>query len=473
MEQSKTFLDVNLTENYGKLQFSIDRKVEAVSVNWENNSQFLTIYIFAPDGGLCAQIIGAAVSGGRLISTDKSCTSACCRSLSSSEAFLGSWEIEYAVVGEKSGTDVNLKISAETLCGKPGNPDEYDIVQSLYPGKNENPSGKKLWYAGDFHTHTIYSDGKMSREENNEIAKRQQLDFYVATDHNVFHYSWPKAQGIAVFPGIEITSDLGHINLLFSEKTPLEHRSLSEIEEESSFTDIIKEAGEYALVSVNHPFMPPWDFKAENFPLTFVKLMEIINDPTYQTSEEATKNALRAWNYLLSDGHRVVGVGGSDSHLKPEESYEGSDYPSLLGDPRNYLLAEGNAAPYLKKALANADVCVSRGENIELNFGGLKRENNNFSGQIAVDGCLGQARFQGSKLHFCWIFDGETAKVEKTLSSQFQTKIDENYHWLRIDVKDESDRLYGFTNPIFFNTDKKKPKLKIWKDLMEKMHDED
>ena len=51
---------------------------------------------------------------------------------------------------------------------------------------NEN----KKWYKGDFHTHSIYSDGKMTREENMVSAANQKLDFFVATDHNVLPTSW-------------------------------------------------------------------------------------------------------------------------------------------------------------------------------------------------------------------------------------------------------------------------------------------
>src|SRR5699024_9351246 len=49
---------------------------------------------------------------------------------------------------------------------------------------------EKKWYKGDFHTHTIYSDGEMTREENIEMANKQSLDFFVATDHNIIPTSW-------------------------------------------------------------------------------------------------------------------------------------------------------------------------------------------------------------------------------------------------------------------------------------------
>src|SRR5699024_1179690 len=32
---------------------------------------------------------------------------------------------------------------------------------------------EKRWYKGDFHTHTTYTDGEMTREENITMAKKQ------------------------------------------------------------------------------------------------------------------------------------------------------------------------------------------------------------------------------------------------------------------------------------------------------------
>lgn len=473
-DYSTQILDTDLSGN-GEINFSIDEETEAISLNWANNPQFFMVYLFSPDGRLCGQIMGAAEEGTRTISVNRDYTSACCSSLNSRNEFLGDWRLEYAVFGKSPDDMVNFSIRRENIADIKKNPEQFDIVEGLFSKKvKENGhAGEKTWYAGDFHTHTIYSDGKMSREENNEVAERQNLDFYVATDHNVFHYTWSKVDGITVFPGTEITSGRGHINLLFSQKTPFEKHKLYEIEQDSSLVNIIKETREYALASVNHPFMPPWDFKFESFPLELVKIMEIINDPTYHTAKQATKDALTAWNCLLNDGYNVVGIGGSDSHLKPEEKNENSEYPSLLGDPKTCLFAESKTAQDLKKALISGDVFVTRGEKIIMDFGNLQRQNGDFSGEITVEGFLGQESFHGSKLHFCWILDGKTEKTEKSLKSKFQAKIDKNYHWLRIDVKDDEDNLYGFTNPVFFNAEKKTPAMRTWKDLMEKMKNED
>ena len=105
----------------------------------------------------------------------------------------------------------------------------------------------------------------------------------IRDSHNVYHYTWPKHEGLKVYPGIEITSSLGHINLLFTEKTPFAEHAIYEIEDEEALVRIIKEAKDYSLISVNHPCMPPWDFHAKSFPLDLITFMEVINDPTYMT----------------------------------------------------------------------------------------------------------------------------------------------------------------------------------------------
>ncbi len=468
---TRKFLDIKLEKDYGKIEFEIDEELESLSLNWANNSKFFLVYLFGPNHKLYGQLVTVANQGKRIISTNKKIVSPCCKTVESEELFKGKWILEYVAIGKNGPSSIDLWISKED----PTNVEEFNEVildqKEDFISKEENL--EKSWFAGDFHTHTIYSDGKMTREENIEIARRQKLNFFVPTDHNIFHYNWPKSGDIKVFPGTEVTSSLGHINLLFSEKNPFEEHSITEIEEGNSLIDIVEEAEKYSLVSINHPFMPPWDFLSKNFPLKKVKIMEIINDPTYKTSKVATKTALKAWNYLLNEGYKVVGIGGSDSHLRPDEKYDNSEYPSILGDPKTFLYSRTNTWENLKFALKQGEVTVSRGEIIDLDSNGLKRDNDNFMGEIILSAELKEGVFQNRKLYFNWVLDGEIIKKESGTRSKFNGDINLDYHWIRLDILDEEENLYGFTNPIYFNKYRKKPKMKTWGELMEKLEDED
>ena len=68
------------------------------------------------------------------------------------------------------------------------------------------------WYKGDLHMHTTRSDGPDTPEQLNLRAGQNGLDYYVVTDHNYWHETWPLA-GCMVIPGMEITMEAGHRNV--------------------------------------------------------------------------------------------------------------------------------------------------------------------------------------------------------------------------------------------------------------------
>lgn len=77
------------------------------------------------------------------------------------------------------------------------------------------------WYKGDFHTHTQLSDGRdLPRSVVEKVIEEQNLDFYIATEHNLFlHTGWPETS-LMVLPGMEITTGQGHANLFGLTKRP-------------------------------------------------------------------------------------------------------------------------------------------------------------------------------------------------------------------------------------------------------------
>src|SRR5699024_12658778 len=98
---------------------------------------------------------------------------------------------------------------------------------------------EKKWYKGDFHTHTIYSDEEMTREENIEIANKQSLDFFVATDHNIIPTSWYDSSNILVIPGTEVTSTLGHFNIINLNTSPFVKNRIRDMYDEKGTNEII------------------------------------------------------------------------------------------------------------------------------------------------------------------------------------------------------------------------------------------
>lgn len=318
------------------------------------------------------------------------------------------------------------------------------------------------YYAGDFHTHTIYSDGKMSREENNHHSNKKGLDFFVPTDHNALHLTWP--EGANVISGIELTSPFGHLNLLFTKKSPFEEYKIFDLYDKNSFLKMLFDASKYSIVSVNHPFMTPWAFLLEDYPIENIKVMEIINDPTYKTGEQSYEKALDAYNILLNNGYKITAIGGSDAHNFPYETYDTSEYPSEIGDPKTYVLSSLKTSS-LQKNILKGKVAVSRDNLIEM----VGYDPGDEITKSEVNLSVNTAKtFRGKKLFCHWIVNGNM--VEKTgIRENFTTKLGEGYHWIRCDVRDEDNTLFGHTNPIYKDLHLSKKTIKTWGDLLSKM----
>jgi len=332
----------------------------------------------------------------------------------------------------------------------------------LFDPKEDFQSVKK-WYKGDFHTHTIYSDGDMSREENLTMSRKQSLDFFVATDHNIVPVSWRNKSDVLIIPGTEITSTLGHFNIINPDTSPFVKNRVHDIYNESGTNEIIARDYGNALISINHPFLKgcPWIYKETS--LSNVDSIEIINDPTYPDNPEATEQALLVWNEILNHGYHITGIGGSDSHMRPENYYEGSTEPSLIGDPGTFVFCDGLSAHNVIQGVRNGHVTVSRGNFINLTDG------NCIPGETSsiTKGELYSNVNTDDDITMEWVVDGVISKTEKTNTYSFAFDFRENdYHWIRVDVRYSNGELYGFTNPIYFG--EKQLKQVKWGELIQR-----
>lgn len=85
------------------------------------------------------------------------------------------------------------------------------------PGlKKRNHAG---WYAGDFHCHTILSDGHEYLSNQMVKSELMGLDFYSATEHNLVPSTWVNTD-LLVLCGIEITTVYGHANIFGFRRRP-------------------------------------------------------------------------------------------------------------------------------------------------------------------------------------------------------------------------------------------------------------
>ncbi|MEK3663098.1 CehA/McbA family metallohydrolase [Paenibacillus sp. FSL F4-0236] len=343
------------------------------------------------------------------------------------------------------------------------------------------------WYKGDFHTHTVLSDGKMTQLMNREQALKQGMDFFVATDHNVMSTSWAKGDAL-VIPGVEVTAGDGHWNALGLRKW-IDWRATSPdggLTTQQGMDRLMKEAAELgAICSINHPMLTPWAWLYGETQLEGVHSMEIWNDPTFSPNNVATEKALQLWTVSWNEGYRITGIGGSDSHMLPTESYDDSPIPSLIGDPATYVWCDDLSADAVLEGVRNGHVYVSRGPVIDASIqaGGntyrfgcdLSAAFSQEQGEIAsheVTCTLSVASDVNARVTLIHNGIAESVRdVSITATGEVPEVLEWNialeegtYNWYRFDIRDEAGTLLAFTNPVYYGS--KKPQITTYNELL-------
>ena len=171
----------------------------------------------------------------------------------------------------------------------------------------------------DLHLHTNYSlDAKTTLEEAVRYAKKNQLDGIAVTDHDTVEGARriAKKQGLLVIPGIEVSSQHGHI-LGLNITEPIQPKlGVAETAER------IQLLGGLAVIA--HPAVIIKGLGARIDTSSRIDAIEVINAaaiPFYLSINSSRRLALRL---------RLPQTGGSDSHY-PNEI--GSAYTIIDADP--------------------------------------------------------------------------------------------------------------------------------------------
>ncbi|GAA1979865.1 hypothetical protein GCM10009817_20670 [Terrabacter lapilli] len=196
-------------------------------------------------------------------------------------------------------------------------------VRRASAGRAELPSVDGMaWLAGDFHSHTVHSDGSLPVGGLAALAASRGLDFLAVTDHNTtsHHPHLPTAgrrHGIVLVPGQEVTRDVGHANVL-GDVGLVDFRSPPE-----TWGERARARG--GVMSVNHPLGGDcaWLLPVDSPPVAEVWHSSWAQVPTW--------GAPLAWWLLTPE---TVPIGGSDFHR------HGCD--DLPGSPTTWVLAEGD-----------------------------------------------------------------------------------------------------------------------------------
>ena len=124
----------------------------------------------------------------------------------------------------------------------------------------DNDTDGQIWLRGDFHVHSIYSDGNYTPEEQVSNAIKQELDFFFFTEHNshsgndVMGVFAPEGDDLLIGRSMEVTSRYGHWNAIGMERDhTIEWRYKPGDQAYADAAEQVHRSG--GIVSVNHPYM--------------------------------------------------------------------------------------------------------------------------------------------------------------------------------------------------------------------------
>ncbi len=218
-------------------------------------------------------------------------------------------------------------------------------------------SHKTGWFKGELHTHSDHSTGQTSLETVVNTALDQNYDFLSLTDHlTASHWTdvsrLAKNDQIVLLRSAEIAGHYGHANIHGVQKwvDPFVDRpgwSMNQVADDTH--------AQNGLFCINHPLSGRLGWRYEDFEWEKADLYEMFCLP------EGPNNNLNAavWDRHLLTGHKLVGVGSSDSHNPFQMPFW------KLGEIFNWVYADELSEKGIVAGLKRGIVYASRGPEIQ------------------------------------------------------------------------------------------------------------
>lgn len=320
------------------------------------------------------------------------------------------------------------------------------------PVFDEIVCAENRYYKGDLHGHTIFSDGHNSILEAAAVLEEQKLDYMAFTEHNSIAF-YPGELPCLSIPSFELTLPMGHMNIHGVVNLDSLFKSLTGL---GSFEELWDNSVEYfqenSNLSLNHPFLEPWQFHYGTFDMSKLNTIEIICDPTYPSSPKANDKAVAFLDHLWSEGVQLYAVGGSDSHNKKDELYEGVWEPSIYGDPATYVYCRGLSVNHLLEGIKKGNSYVARYLELDIRIcqgrylPGDRIEEEEISYSVLAKNM--DKNYMGR-----YFLNGEIVK-EAMLSPEhpeitFHMKACKDRWWLRFGIYDLEGHVIAYVNPIY------------------------
>jgi hypothetical protein len=340
--------------------------------------------------------------------------------------------------------------------------DGESIVLKEFEPK-EGRSGNEEWLSGDFHVHSVLSDGSSLPADLLEEGIGKKLDFFFITDHNSLTTGFPPREGIDVYPSYEVTTYAGHLNALGLDYLP--NRILSAggthtwAELLSTLIRDFRNKG--ILVSINHPFLEPWHWMYDDLPLEWIDGLEILSDPRSAPTRQPNEKAFSLIDLLWNNGYRIAGIGGSDTHTKYSDSQ--------LGEPVTKVFALRGSLSSMLSGIKTGRVQIFLDTDCSFSYsiGGRKvlpGTGVGYGSDEVVEFGL-QTHEDCDPLLLRVVENGITVDEkdvhpgDKLQASRVWKRSSE---WMRCELRDGKGSIRGFVNPLFRG--RREPGIRRWGD---------
>lgn len=461
--------------------FEVEEGVVGLSIEFECDKDLgLNYMVYDPDEILVGQHMGIKKVGSIWLGTSKAMSSAYALPLRK----FGTYRVYNVLTANRCLDEEEVRATIK-FYKDPGEYEEAYLDQGYvtpvdrwYSDEGEAiidysrvPKNRKekrnSWFKGDLHSHTEFSDGQGMREDSNYIAKDFAMDFFFPSDHLIFPYEWPKTGDVLVLPSSEITTIYGHFNYYFG-PSPYAKGPLEDFSKRENVVDLINKVE--AILTVNHPYRGNQNMKLDELGLHILDGLEVMNSPFSKRSDLANIRAAQAWSRLWNMGWDYFGRGGSDAHVKLNRyDRESGDYVRM-GKPQTFFYGEDLSGNSLKKAMEEKNLVFSVDGRPSLKFTDSP-VNGPYKGQSAVGKKVDLEEIELSfSLYDCereglsleWIVDGRLVYIDEVKSAK-RTFTTEDIKWIRVDIRDGDQRLFGSVNPLRVNESEKRGK--VWGDI--------
>lgn len=312
----------------------------------------------------------------------------------------------------------------------------------------KRPPGQRptyRWLKGDFHTHTLYSDGKFTLDELVSKALNRGLDFIFSTEHNTFSANlvWGNhvPAGFLVGRGIEVTTFAGHWNAIgLMPHQFIDPRIYDMRDKDASLVAAVEEVHKSdGFAILNHPFAEckccEWTFSFHDH----IDAIEVWNGPWKRhPKDESNIKAVEKWDKLLREGKIFTASAGSDIH---EPRFE-------IAEPLTRVLSDDESVSAIIRGLRARHVYITQHPSYEIEFylchngetagiGDWLKTTEDVIASVTIKG------FPECEVRLIT----ENGIAEKTSRASLSVKMKANY--IRVEVRNAQDDMLGLTNPIW------------------------